>query len=57
MGYLEKKMSTSHTATTNPDLWQRISQFTLDIEGDRLPFSARLARENGWSRQEAQGAI
>ena len=57
MGYLEKKTSTLHTATTNPDLWQRISQFTLDIEGDRLPFSARLARENGWSRQEAQGAI
>jgi len=56
MGYLEKT-TTSQTATTNPHLWQKISQFTLDIEGDPLPFSARLARENGWSRQEAHGAI
>lgn len=56
MGYFEKR-STSVAATTDPNLWQRISKFTLDIEDDRLPFSARLARENGWSGRQAQGAI
>ena len=35
------------------DLWMRISTFQLDDETASLPFSKRLARENGWSRQFA----
>ncbi len=59
MGYFNNK-SASQTvgcSVSDPDLWQRINQYTLDVEGDPFPFSARLARENGWSRQQAQGAI
>jgi hypothetical protein len=34
-------------------LWRRISAFELDEASSHLPFSARLARENGWSRNFA----
>ena len=36
---------TSH----NHPLWHRLSQFCLDEPGIPLPFSQRLAREQGWS--------
>jgi uncharacterized protein (TIGR04222 family) len=39
-------------------LWERIAAF--DIDGDAapaLPFAARLARENGWSRSFADRAV
>jgi uncharacterized protein (TIGR04222 family) len=32
------------------DLWTRIENFPLDEAEVALPFSARLARENGWNR-------
>jgi hypothetical protein len=35
------------------DLWMRISAFQLDDPESSLPFSKRLARENGWSRHFA----
>jgi hypothetical protein len=31
-------------------LWARLSHMTFDESGAVLPFSARLARENGWSK-------
>jgi hypothetical protein len=34
-------------------LWMRISVFELDDAKSPLPYSARLARENGWSRNFA----
>jgi hypothetical protein len=34
-------------------LWARITKFPLDDPGSALPFSLRLARENGWSRHFA----
>lgn len=37
----------------NPDqteLWQRLERFQLDDPQVAFPFTARLARENGWSR-------
>ncbi len=37
----------------NDDLWQRLQAFELDVEGASLPFSARLARDNGWSLEFA----
>jgi hypothetical protein len=41
----------------NSGLWQRIRSFEFDRPGDQFPFSARLARENGWSRDRALRAI
>ena len=35
---------------TNPELLARIEAFSLDTPGVALSFTARLARENGWSR-------
>lgn len=35
------------------DLWMRISAFRLDDPASSLPYSKRLARENGWSRHFA----
>jgi hypothetical protein len=35
------------------ELWQRINTFALDDVNSSLPFSARLARENGWWRNYA----
>ncbi len=34
-------------------LWNRLSAFEFDIAGDVLPFTRRLARENGWSLGDA----
>ena len=31
------------------ELWQRLQAYQLDQAGASLPFSARLARENGWT--------
>lgn len=42
---------------TNSKLWQRIQAFDIDSPGDELPFSARLARGNDWSRDKAGRAI
>ena len=38
-------------------LWNRIQSFELDDPSATLPFSARLAREQGWSRAYAHAAI
>ncbi len=39
------------------DLWERLKQFTISDETWTFPFSARLAREQGWSRKFASRAI
>ncbi len=39
------------------DLWRRLEALALDDDGAALPFSARLASENGWSRRFAARAI
>jgi uncharacterized protein (TIGR04222 family) len=36
--------------TNQTELWQRLEQFQLDEAQVAFPFTARLARENGWSR-------
>ena len=38
-------------------LWLRLQQFQLDDPQAALPFSARLARENGWSQHFAVRVI
>ncbi len=43
---MKNKTLDSHT----DQLWQRILAFELDEPNVALPFSKRLARENGWSR-------
>ncbi len=42
---------------SNSELWQRVHDFQIDRSGVEFPFSARLARENGWSRDKALAAI
>jgi hypothetical protein len=42
---------------SNSDLWQRIQGFEIDNPNDELPYSSRLARENGWSAATAAAAI
>jgi uncharacterized protein (TIGR04222 family) len=39
------------------DLWRQIQAFELDDSDAVYPFSARLAKENGWSRQYARRVI
>ncbi|MGK0205039.1 MAG: hypothetical protein ACI89X_000818 [Planctomycetota bacterium] len=41
----------------NQLLWQRLAAFKLDQADAALPFSRRLARENGWQHLEALAAI
>lgn len=36
--------------TEHAELYRRIADFSIDEPGVRLPFTARLARENGWDR-------
>ena len=43
--------------TEHLELWTRIAAFDLDAVDAELPFSARLARDNGWSRAFAVRAI
>ena len=38
-------------------LWIRIAGFPLDDPGAKMPFSCRLARDNGWSRDHAGRVI
>src|SRR5262245_4644050 len=42
---------------TNSKLWERIGGFEIDNSGAESPFSARLAREQGWSPERTQAAI
>ena len=39
------------------DLYRRIEEFPLDQPGAAFPFAARLARENGWSRDYANCVV
>jgi len=39
------------------ELWERISSFSPDKAGAQLPFSRRLAKENGWPADFAARAI
>src|SRR5262247_169956 len=43
--------------TNHVELWQRLEQFQLDASEVALPFSARLARENNWSRAYTRRVI
>lgn len=38
-------------------LWTKINDFQLDVPGDEFTFSARVARENGWSKKYTQRVI
>jgi len=44
-------------ASEHSALWQRILGFSLDQAGSELPFSRRVARENGWSTDYTQRVI
>ena len=42
---------------SDPELWNRIQAYDLDSPSVSLPFSARLARENGWTLEFSRQAI
>jgi hypothetical protein len=43
--------------TQTNDIWNRLSQYQIDIHDAGLSFSARLARDNGWSHKFAKRVI
>ena len=45
------------SAVAQDDLWLRLTQVSLDVEGAAFPFSARLARDNGWSEEFADRVV
>lgn len=48
---------TSLSADERRELWDRLEAFALDDIDSHAPFSARLAREQGWSRSFARRVI
>lgn len=57
MSALAGEHRSSDVTYARDPLWTRITRFALDDPRSRLPFSLRLARENGWSRHFAIGVI
>lgn len=49
----ETSLSKKATGYLQDTLWLRLHAFALDDPQSKLPFSLRLARENGWSRHYA----
>ena len=47
----------SHQPAPPADLWARLEAFDLDATGATLPFSQRLARDNGWSPAFARRVV
>ena len=43
--------------TASHSLWQRIDRFQIDRPDATLTFTARLARDNGWSRDYARRVV
>ncbi len=43
--------------TSDPSLWNRLETYSLDQPGVSMPFSARLARQTGWSSEFTQRVI
>ncbi|MEL6218435.1 MAG: hypothetical protein AAFR79_08205, partial [Pseudomonadota bacterium] len=50
-------MGIEGTIERDQELWNRISSVEFDLPEALLDFTARLARENGWSRNFADRAI
>ena len=46
-----------HQPAPPADLWARLNTFDLDVTGASLPFSQRLARDNGWSPAFARRVV
>jgi hypothetical protein len=47
----------SMSRTSDPSLWSRLETYSLDQPGVSMPFSARLARQTGWSSEFTQRVI
>ncbi len=45
------------TGPTHPSLWQKLQDFCFDHPNIPLPFSARLARDQGWRIEKAREVI
>ncbi|ATY31751.1 glycine-rich domain-containing protein [Sphingomonas psychrotolerans] len=53
---MSKASGLSRTPADHP-VWNSLSHYDFGPDGAALPFVGRLARENGWSRAEAERAI
>src|SRR4051794_29247128 len=49
--------TTESSYRADPDLRARLQAFTPDEPGVVFPFSARLAREQGWTRAQAERVV
>lgn len=45
---VDRAMPTNSSLEPDDPLWRRLQRFELDDPSSRLPFTRRLARENGW---------
>ncbi len=53
---MSKALGPSRTPADHP-VWNRLSRYIVGPEDAALPFAERLARDNGWSRGEAERVI
>lgn len=53
---MSKALGLSRTPADHP-VWTALSHYSIGLEDAALPFAERLARENGWSRAEADRVI
>ena len=53
---MSKALGPSRTPADHP-VWNRLSRYIIGPEDAALPFVERLARDNGWSRGEAERVI
>ncbi|GEM_PF-567281 len=54
---MTKDLPSHDWSKTHRDLWQRLANFNVDDTSACFPLSARLAREQGWSRAFAQRVV
>ncbi len=65
-----QRLATASPAATDPaapgtpplpllhdPLWPRLAAFVFDAPGAALPFTARLARDQGWTREHAARVV
>ncbi|NIJ20420.1 hypothetical protein FHS95_002112 [Sphingomonas naasensis] len=52
-----RKASGLPADTLDHPIWSALSRYSIGPQDAALPFAARLARENGWSRAEAERVI
>ena len=57
MGIQMRKAQGLTAETPDHPIWSALSRYTIGPDNAALPFAERLARDNGWSRAEAERVI